>query len=589
MATISIKEFSQIKQDFIDAIKAQVNQNNPSLVVTDYNIGGVLNTVVEAFSDVLEGFYFDLFQVTKESLENIYNGFNFYKIPGKKSTCTVYIYLNTNDLATTQNTIFFGIPKGTTVSTDDGTIIFEIIDEYQSSNLQLAPGGTEFPGQVFYAANAVCTVIGSAGNVSQNTLTKLVSSITNLNGYSVVIRNTSGSGGVEEETDEEMKSRFQQYLVSLRRGTVEALGFALETNANFTGFLYSINKYNPLFIAVQKQANLDQVDFSLNSNVYDIDLTNINKFDPIYTLCDQTCADQNAYFAIYYGSIDKFRNLLHATSVVTAAGFKVHKVQYYDEVLGLWNDIDSNLLNIALDSDFIDDEYIYWDFADITRWGKSKILSYSGYFVRLIVTQMVDPLTTTASIQVFKSMTYPFPGYVDIYCLKNYRDNINLSDKVVVQEAIENFKAAGVVTTVQNANVVQLYPTIIILANTLSLPFVPSTVSDDIKNDIVLFANQLNINQDFDRNAFYSYIYSKYSQYGNIFIFYKYDNVLNEDLTLSIFKEQFRSFIFETSFSEKVDLNISDIFVTTNLNTLLLTTTGIDFNDFNADYYSIAY
>lgn len=591
MATIQIKEFDQIKQDYIDAIKAKV-QENSTINITDYNVGGVINTVVEAFSDIMERFYFDLFQITKESMENIYNGFNFYKIPGKKSSCTVYIYLDTTDLIGAQNTIFFNIPKGTTVTTDDGTKVFEIIDEYQSSNLAVAGGGSEFPGKVFYTANALCTVVGPNGNVLQNTLTKIASAITNVNSYSFTVRNTSASGGVDEESDENMKGRFQQYLVSLRRGTAEALGFALQTNANFTGFLYSISQYTPLFIVKQTQQNVNQSDFSLNSNVYDVDLTEFNKFDAQYTLCSEADAGQNDYFALYFGAPDRFKNVLMASQAVTAGGFIIHKVQYFDQVLGVWNNIDTNLLSVTLDHTIVDDQYVYWDFADITRWGKISVLNYNGYFIRFIIEQTVDPLTTSASVQVFKTMTYPFPGYVDLYCLKNYRNNINTNDKIVVQEAIENFKAAGVVTTVQNADVIQLYPVVIVYTSNLALSFVPSTIVADIRNDMIAFANTLNIWQDFDRNAFYSYIYDKYNQYGSIFIFYKYDDVLNENPQNSIYKEQFRNIVFEASVGEKVDLGISDVFVTTNLNTLIMTTSDLTLTDYDIldlYYFDIAY
>jgi hypothetical protein len=590
MSTISIKEFDEIKQDFIDAIKAKVHENDPSLDITDYNVGGVLNTIVEAFSDVLEQAYFDMFQIAKESLENIYNGFNFYKIPGKKATCTVYIYFDTTDLASAQNSIFLTIPKGTVVTTEDGTIEFEIVDDYQSSALQLAGGGSEFPGQVFYTASAVSVTIGSSNNIGQNTLTKISTAITNLRSYSFSVRNASCSGGAEEETEEEMKSRFQQYLVSLRRGTTEALGFALETNANFTGFLYSINQYTPLFIVSQVADNVDQADFSLDSGVYDFDLTNLNKFDPQYTLFDQAVATaQDDYFALYLGSSNRFRNLLFATSTVSAASFEIHKVQYYDSVLGLWNDVDTDLLNITLDAAFIDDEYIYWDFADITRWGKYKVLGYEAYFIRLIIKVVIDPTAVTAAVQVFKSMTYPFPGYIDLYCLKNYRENINLDDKVVIEEAIETYKAAGVVTTVQNANVIQLYPTIIIFSSDLALAFIPDTVVSDIRADIITFANDVKIGQSFDRNAFYSYIYDKYNQYGNIFIFYEYDNALTEDLSVGIYKEQLRDQIFDMAISDKADLGLSDIFVVQALSVLSTTSTGVDVDDLDAIYASIAY
>ena len=51
--TIQIKNADTIKTDFIAFLRSAIEENDgPN--VTDYNVGSVLNVLVEAFADVLE-------------------------------------------------------------------------------------------------------------------------------------------------------------------------------------------------------------------------------------------------------------------------------------------------------------------------------------------------------------------------------------------------------------------------------------------------------------------------------------------------------------------------------------------------------
>ena len=144
--------------------------------------------------------------------------------------------------------------------------------------------------------------------------------------------------------------------------------------------------------------------------------------------------------------------------------------------------------------------------------------------IRDRVTKSTSSLTQKP-IEAVKSMTYPFPGYVDLYCLKDYRNKIDDQDKVIISEAVENYKAAGVITTVISASVVQMYPTIIVFSPKSFLSQIPATLPDDIRASALEYANTVGIGVDFDRNSFYSYMYDRYSQYGALFIYYNYDNL----------------------------------------------------------------
>jgi len=595
--TIQIKNADTIKSDFINFLRSAIEENGgPN--VTDYNIGSVLNVLVEAFADVLENYYFDLFQVTRDSLENIYNGFNFFKMPGKKALVSLNIYIDAPDTASL-NSNFFSIPRGTKVSTDDGTILFEIADDYSTDGM-IVSGSGEFNGKIQYSVRALCTDSGTSGNVGTNAITKFASNITNINGYAYWIRNSSASGGSEAESEQDMKLRFQKYLISLRRGTKESLEYALASNAAFTGLMYSISGYR--FLDIVKQTSP-----YVGTNNYDIDLTLKNKFYPSYSLFTNEDASGTDAFYLYIGSEDKFNNVLFSTQSVPSAGdagsYKIISVgnpiytgivaggiEYWNSNTQQWDQADVKNVDLTIDTPIVDDQYLAW-YIDTTKWGKSQIRDYTAYFIRISMRKDGGdpPGTNRPNLDVYKVMTYPFPGYIDIYCLKNYRDNVTNDDKTLIAESIDNFKAAGVITTISNADVIQIHPMIIIHTSNLTNSLIPSDIVDSIRTDIINFSNLKNIGVDFIRNELYAYLYQRYSQYGNLFIYYRYDPSIYEDLGNDVFKEGFRDSVLDASVNEKIDLLLSDIYVVRNLNSLVNTLTGYEYADDGGTNYNDYY
>ncbi len=568
--TIQIKNADTIKSDFINFLRSSIEENDgPN--VTDYNIGSVLNVLVEAFADVLENYYFDLFQVTKDSLENIYNGFNFFKIPGKKALVTLTVYVDAS-LAALADANFFSIARGTKVQTEDGSVQFEIVDDYSPSSITISSSG-EFSGKAQYVVQAMCVDTGIIGNVVENAITKFASDIVNVNSFSYWIRNASASGGADEEDESTMKLRFQKYLVSLRRGTQESLEYALSSNAAFTGLLYSINGFKALNIVRQHSESVD-------TNNYEDDLTIWNKFYPSYSLLnDASTVDATTTMHLYIGAEDKFSNLLFNTQTVPAGAWQITSIEYFNSISQDWENVTiSNA--ITLPSVIVADQYLAWT-LDTTKWGKFQILDYNNYFIRIGIQKTA---LSVSDLEVYKVMAYPFPGYIDIYCLKNYRDAVTTADKVLITESIENFKAAGVITTVADATVVQIHPLIIINTNTLTQSIVPSDIISSIRADIVAFANTKTVGADFIRNELYAYLYQRYNQYGNLYVYYKYDPSIYEDLANDIFKEGFRDNTLDAAVSEKIDLLLSDIYVVSNLNTLVNTFTGYAYLDNGTNY-----
>ena len=576
-----VKEFDTIKSDFISSLKSKIIQNGWPANVTDYNVGAVLDMVVEAFSDVMEGTYYDMFQITRESLENIYNGFNFFRIPGRRAVCVVTVYIDTFPTNLSDST-FFNIPRGTILATNDGNVEFEVVDDFSSLKIH-GSDGPEFIDKASYHLNAMCTKNGAAGNITDNKLAKFITEITNVHGYPVYIRNDAASGGFDEETEENMKKRFQKYIVSLRRGTTEAIAYGMLSNANYTGLLFSINKYEPMYVLRQG------IDIANTTQFEDYeDLTYYNKFNPSYYLVnsedfageyDEGYPDDHP-ICLYFGFEERFFSLLIPTLSMDL--YKISDVEYWDGVSKEWVRVEQ--LNIDLDppSEFLYDQYLTW-FLDQTRWMKFQIKDYEAYFIRMKVTKTVAG-EDYKPIEIIKAMTYPFPGYVDIYSLKNYRNTINNQDKILISEAIENYKAAGVITTVISASVIQMYPVIIIFASPSFISQIPTTLSEDIKEAALEYANGINIGNNFDRNSFYSYIYERFSQYGAIFIYYNYDNSIVE--TNTVFKEGSKEVVFDMSLSQKADLNFADVYVISNLNQLASPwgMTGVFYEDFDTNF-----
>jgi len=354
----------------------------------------------------------------------------------------------------------------------------------------------------------------------------------------------------------------------------------------------------------------------MGTDNYDQDLTHWNKFFPSYSLfvdsdaLSTSAPETNHPFYLYIGAEDKFNNLLISTQSVPSLGdagsyliIGVNNplyalgnidgyvpvnggIEYWDVVTQSWEQAEVLNVDLAYDYALIAEQYLAWQ-IDTTRWGKSQIRDYTSYFIRI---NMRKSGPSRPNFDVYKVMTYPFPGYIDIYCLKNYRDPVTIDDKTLITESIDNYKAAGVITTVTDASVIQIHPLIIIHTSDLTNSLVPSDLVESIRTDVINFSNLKNIGVDFVRNELYAYLYQRYNQYGNLYIYYRYDPSIYEDLGNSVFKEGFKDNTLDSAINEKVDLLLSDIYIVRNLNAISNTLTGYKFTDVPAsgffnDYY----
>ena len=194
--------------------------SNHQVEITDFNVGSVTRTMLEAVAIEMEEVYYRIFESLGTTItEAIYNAFDFPSLPATTAVGKVVFSRNTpapSDIS---------IPFGTIVETSDG-IQFEVAD-YDAKILT----GTMVDNKGGVAIAAL--VVGSASNINEiGVVNRIVGSIPGIDSVSnpaMII------GGSDFETDAQRRSRFNLYIQSLARGTLLALEFAaLNSGADTT-------------------------------------------------------------------------------------------------------------------------------------------------------------------------------------------------------------------------------------------------------------------------------------------------------------------------------------------------------------------
>lgn len=202
-----IKNFASIAASMVNWMKATQSK------LTDFNVGSVARTLVEAPAAEIDELYQQMFIGLKEAIPvSVYNSFSFDLIT--EIPATGYIRVNCDASLTPilipAATTFTGATNGTSyVSLNDVTIA---------------------PGILFADVLVTCTLAGTVGNISAGetfTLEPAINEITSASNESTF------ASGIDAETEDDRKSRFNAYVSSLNRGTLSAIRYGL-TLANLT-------------------------------------------------------------------------------------------------------------------------------------------------------------------------------------------------------------------------------------------------------------------------------------------------------------------------------------------------------------------
>jgi phage-related baseplate assembly protein len=276
--SFSMKTFSQIRDSMINW--AAANQSE----VTDFNEGGVLRTLIEAFSSELAEIYFRIFDsIDDAQREAVYTAFDFPRKAATSAAGTVLLQRTTlsgSNISISSGTQVavpasaaagevtftssanYTLPQSTTLATAITTTGQLSADFTSSSNVGIGDillcqseklkvtnvvgatvfftrgyGGTTAAthilgtaiGVVGKAVIVTADVTGAAGNVAGGTISKISTSIA---GIATVTNEAAFTGGADEETEDARKKRFVEFVSGLARGTKAAIQFGAKQVTN---------------------------------------------------------------------------------------------------------------------------------------------------------------------------------------------------------------------------------------------------------------------------------------------------------------------------------------------------------------------
>lgn len=178
--------------------------------ITDFNPGSVARTLVEAPAAEIDELYQQMFFGIKEAIPvSVYNSFDFEKITAVPASGLIRVTITSSP----DNLL---ISSGSTFTIIGGGGV-----EYSSVNDVVIDSGDTFADVLVVATQP--GVIGNIGSGQSFTVNPTIDgfiSATNLSPF---------MNGLDEESDDDRKLRFNAFIQSLNRGTVAALDYGLKT------------------------------------------------------------------------------------------------------------------------------------------------------------------------------------------------------------------------------------------------------------------------------------------------------------------------------------------------------------------------
>lgn len=200
-----IKDFRSILAGEINVAKQASNG-----ALTDFNPGSVVRTLLEANAAEIAELYLQMLQGILDAIPvSVFMAFGFAPLPAQSATGAVTFSRTATSTSGT-------IPAGTTLSTASGVSFATTADV----NLAL--------GQATATAMVRCTVAGIVGNVAANTITSLTGLI-GTTGINAVTNAADFTNGLDAESTDDRRARFQEYIATLTRGTKAAVEYGAKT------------------------------------------------------------------------------------------------------------------------------------------------------------------------------------------------------------------------------------------------------------------------------------------------------------------------------------------------------------------------
>ncbi len=211
-------------KDFASIVAAQINWMRANTTrVTDYNVGSVVRTMLEASAAEIEELYLQYFIGLQEAIPvSVFNTFGFPALPAAAASGVVRF--STSAPATSTITI----PAGSVVRIPTTQVSYATqVDAFILS------------GQTYVDVLVACQQVGTVGNTDAATIIELVTAVS---GVATASNPQPLVNGRDVETDDERKTRFQGYISTLARGTKAAVEYGAKT-AKLTDSLGTVTEY----------------------------------------------------------------------------------------------------------------------------------------------------------------------------------------------------------------------------------------------------------------------------------------------------------------------------------------------------------
>lgn len=181
--------------------------------ITDFNVGSIGRSLVEAPAVEIDQLYQQMFIGLKESIPvAVYNSFNFNLITEVPAIGLIRVFI-------TPTTVPTLVPASSTFTPLTGGVA------YTANADAIIPIGASFVDVL-----VTCVVPGSIGNIAAGIGFGVAPDVPGLSSASNL---TAFASGIDTETADERKSRFNAFVSALNRGTIDAIRYGL-TLANIT-------------------------------------------------------------------------------------------------------------------------------------------------------------------------------------------------------------------------------------------------------------------------------------------------------------------------------------------------------------------
>lgn len=209
----NMKTASEILKNSISYVTKVTNK------ITDFSVGSVTRTILEAVSLQIEEFYFKVYDGFLDAVENsIFRAFGF--------TALTEEYANGDLIVEFKSALTSEIRFATGLTFCTSSSISSI-KYYTLTKDVIAPTGATkvvLPIQ--------CTVAGVLGNTPENSITIMVTANSLV---SKVYNEIAFTNGRAAETKAERKARFKKFIATLVRGTTDSIEYAASLVTGITG------------------------------------------------------------------------------------------------------------------------------------------------------------------------------------------------------------------------------------------------------------------------------------------------------------------------------------------------------------------